>query len=485
MSLSIEQIRDNLTAAYRASCATRGFTVNAGIGSEFYNRASAIASTLADIRNEFDASLANLDARTADHDGLMLLASAYGIEPRGAVASTGSATVLVADGTTSGLVFIPDSLRLTAPSGEVYKAQVTGLVPYGTNTPVSVSFPIEAVTAGQTEVYADGTTFSLSQSILGLASTATITGLSRGADIESDDELRTAILGAEESDPNSWGWGRYARLLRGVPGVGSVFFYPCAFGPGSCGLVILAPSAATTSRAVSRATAVQAESALMTAQTELFQTEWMVPTSYTCRSAFITGDTDLFIDSVPVPEVRARVTGQSEFDYCTLTNVGGVARLSGNTRDTSALVGKTIAFMRNGRLQQHVIVTATGLSGSSFNVALIPAFVPSTGEELIAFPGVRDGASLESAILAEWGALGPGEMNPEDSPYAHRMARRPSKTVTPADIDAAFATRLVQRLGLSDGALHYADNDGVCQTPISGGNPPYLILPNGMGIYPA
>jgi hypothetical protein len=186
-----------------------------------------------------------------------------------------------------------------------------------------------------------------------------------------------------------------------------------------------------------------------------------------------------------VPEVRKRITGQTELDYCTLSNSSGVARLNGNALEPSLISGKTIAFMRNGRLQQYVISIASILSNSEFDVTLVPAFVPNVGEVLTVFPGVRDPAALESAFLAEWGALGPGEINPENSPYSDRMKRRPTKTVTPMDIDAAFANRLITRLGLSDGALHYADNDGLCQTPASAGDAPFLIIPDGMGIYPA
>jgi hypothetical protein len=270
-----------------------------------------------------------------------------------------------------------------------------------------------------------------------------------------------------------------------VPGIGSSFFYPCVNGPGTCGISLLAPTAATTTRSISTYSLEQAKAKIVSAQTELFQTDWLTPVAYTCWSAFITGDTGFFIDSVPFPDVRARISGQTELDYCYLENFSGAARIVGNCLSPLENVGKTIAFMRNGRLQQHTIQSCTVVYADTFHVVLSPTFVPDVGETLVVFPGVRDSSTLETAILGEWGSLGPGEVNTGDSPYGHRMARRPSKSSIPSDIDGSFATRFIQRLELSDGSLHYAYNGGICLTPPFPGYAPYLILPNGMGIYPS
>jgi len=125
---------------------------------------------------------------------------------------------------------IPAGLTLTRADGAAYStlADVT-LAGDGTG-----AAGVRATIPGAAGNTAPGASLSLGGAIAGVASTASaLAGLSGGADLEENDDLRTRMLQAYSAAPQGGSGDDYVRWALGVAGVTRAWCRPTAMGPGT------------------------------------------------------------------------------------------------------------------------------------------------------------------------------------------------------------------------------------------------------------
>jgi uncharacterized phage protein gp47/JayE len=130
---------------------------------------------------------------------------------------------------------IPVGQQLVRGDGVTFTVQIAATV--GLGGAVDVSATADADSTGATGAFgncAAGALMTLSQAIAGIQSTGSVsTAFVGGADIESDDSLRTRMLSAYQSQPQGGAGADYVRWALEVPGVTRAWAVGNGFGAGT------------------------------------------------------------------------------------------------------------------------------------------------------------------------------------------------------------------------------------------------------------
>lgn len=163
---------------------------------------------------------------TAESDYLERWGSIWGIARKAATVATG--TVALVSNTGSSGVTVPSGTGLVAYDGQLY----------ATTSPVTLvsGFAIanvSAVVAGTQGNRAAGQNFTLQSPVPGVSATAAASAMVGGADIETDDSLRSRLLLRISNPPQGGSTKDYEQWALEVAGVTRAWVYPLALGAGT------------------------------------------------------------------------------------------------------------------------------------------------------------------------------------------------------------------------------------------------------------
>lgn len=188
---------------------------------EVYSRAQAGAAH--GIYGAIDWLSRQLIYDTADSDLLVRWASIWGITRKAASSATGSVTFTGSNGATIAIGSV-----LTAYDGQLYQTTAIGTIASGTAV-----VPVIAQVAGLAGTRTTGQTFTLQSSIAGINSTAAAGAMTGGADIETDDSLRSRLLTRIQQPPQGGDSADYVAWALSVPGVTRAWVYSLELGAGT------------------------------------------------------------------------------------------------------------------------------------------------------------------------------------------------------------------------------------------------------------
>jgi uncharacterized phage protein gp47/JayE len=150
-------------------------------------------------------------AATADGEELDAIGADAGVSRKAATYSGGSITITGADGLT-----VPAGSKLASAGGRLYETEADALIVGGTATTT-----VEALEAGEAGDLPGNSILSFASPIVGITSTATVTvaGLTGGADEQSDEDYRAAIMAHKADPPGAGTESDYVRWMKEVPEV--------------------------------------------------------------------------------------------------------------------------------------------------------------------------------------------------------------------------------------------------------------------------
>ncbi len=160
---------------------------------------------------------------TADGDMLERWASIWGVSRKPATTATGQVTFTGNNGAT-----IPAGSELMAFDGVTYETDVNAIIASGIAI-VNVT-ALEAGIAGNRTA---GQLVSLQSVVAGVTSSVTAGELTGGANIESDDALRSRLLSRIKRQPQGGARHDYESWALSVPGVTRAWVYPQELGAGT------------------------------------------------------------------------------------------------------------------------------------------------------------------------------------------------------------------------------------------------------------
>lgn len=160
---------------------------------------------------------------TADTDMLERWASIWSISRKPATAATGTVTFTGSNGATvlAGAVLVAFDGQLYATAADVTIASGTAVA------------TVTAVTAGVKGNRLTGQTFTLQSPVAGVNGNAVAGAMTGGADIETDDSLRSRLLARISNPPQGGSKKDYELWALAVPGVTRAFVYPLELGAGT------------------------------------------------------------------------------------------------------------------------------------------------------------------------------------------------------------------------------------------------------------
>lgn len=152
-------------------------------------------------------------------------ATIWGVERKPAAPATGLISVTGVNG-----AVIPVGSTLVRSDGARYTTDAEATIASG-----SATLAVTAVDTGQTGNASASSTLSFDMPVVGVSATATVGagGLTSGADIEADEDLRTRLLARIQAPPHGGARHDYIAWALEVPGVTRAWVYPEELGAGT------------------------------------------------------------------------------------------------------------------------------------------------------------------------------------------------------------------------------------------------------------
>lgn len=165
---------------------------------------------------------------TAETDLLDRHAGWWGINRKSASSATGNITFTGTD-----TIVIDAGTIVQRADGEQFTTDANGTISGG-----SVDIAVTAVTAGQNSNTSAGVSMSLVTAIAGVDSSAVVAvgGLTGGADIEADDDLRERLRDRVQNTPHGGAQHDYVAWANEVAGVTRAWAFSAWLGPGTVGV---------------------------------------------------------------------------------------------------------------------------------------------------------------------------------------------------------------------------------------------------------
>lgn len=160
---------------------------------------------------------------TAESEFLERWASIWGVSRKAAAQATGTATFTVQAG-----ALVPSGTLLQALDGVQYQttAEATGTAP-------TYTAPVQAVVAAAAGNRAAGQALALVSPVAGVQPSTLAGELSGGADVETDDALRSRLLARIQAPPQGGAAADYVTWALQVAGVTRAWVCPQELGPGT------------------------------------------------------------------------------------------------------------------------------------------------------------------------------------------------------------------------------------------------------------
>lgn len=276
---------------------------------------------------------------TAEAEYLERWCSIWGVPRKAAAAATGSVTFAVQAG-----AVIASGTLLQALDGIQYQTTADATV-VGT----SATAPLAAVVAAAAGNRTTGQSLSLVSPVVGVQSTATAGALVGGADVETDDSLRTRLLARIQQPPQGGAATDYTTWALEVAGVTRAWVYPAELGQGTLTVRFVRDNDATLIPDAGEVAAVQAYidarrpvtaqvSVLAPAAVPLnFSISGLVPATTTVQAAVQAELQDLLLreatpgGTILLSHLRAAISAATgETDYVLVSPAANVTNTTGN-----------------------------------------------------------------------------------------------------------------------------------------------------------
>lgn len=160
---------------------------------------------------------------TAEAEFLARWASIWGVTRKPASSATGSVTFAVSSG-----AVIPSGTLLQALDGVQYQTTADATV-----TVPTAAAPVAALVPAAAGNRTTGQTLTLVSPVSGVQSSATAGALVGGADLESDDDLRSRLIDRIQNPPHGGDAHDYVTWALEVPGVTRAWCFPMELGEGT------------------------------------------------------------------------------------------------------------------------------------------------------------------------------------------------------------------------------------------------------------
>lgn len=440
--------RDQIAANYARSYALRQPLADVGPGTQPALDAATTADLLVPVYADAQAVGEATNVRGTYGARLDALAASEGLErlpARGAVgfvalqAVAGGATVLAG-------APLRDPL-----SGLRFQVTVTGVYANG------AAVPVAGIDTGPGTNLPAGTALQWLAPPVGAGQTALVveqsdgSGLSGGADVETDVELQGRIVAKRANPPSAGNDAAYQAVVRSLPNVAvqAAFTYPAIRGPGTTGVAFtLRPAQAGGSRLPNAAELALAEAALIASFPAddgilvcTLAAQAVAPVLEIAWSRSAPGWTD----AAPWPAYVA--SNKVHVDSGGALSATGF-RATTATSTTAPQAGQTIGVFDPATLtwKRKRIATVTQIvAGKSWdltfdvaNSASDTAFTPANGA--LISPWSDSLASLVAPIAAHFDTLGPGEQVATFPDPGRRQRRQPE---SPAAWPSVFSNRVL------------------------------------------
>jgi len=498
-----DQIRDDYLRTYANCLKRRGIAQpNISDGTEIYVRATALAQQIyaASVATPAVANAQMPDS--AQNDDLVRVAAQYGLALRPASGSVGALTLAASVSAPIGIVA---GQQLIDPNGLAYQVSVGGQYTVG-----GTNVPIASVDTGPSTNLLAGTVLRWVAPPPYVQPTALVAspGLSEGKGSDTYEDLRARLLERLANPPNGSNWSTATSAAEDASSaVQKAFAYQACNGPGTLHLAVVAAAAGSNyTRVVDPFTmtnvVVPAVQAQYTEGIELVVTSVQdLPTSVSfsmslpaAQTATPPGPGGGWTDAAPWPTPPAAAT------QCTVTAVSSnlaitVSALNAPVASSSApgITGSTICWVSPNDYQlytAHVVtsVDTSGYGAGPWSVTLDGPFADTTGATIpvgaFVFPDAVNMQTYVDAILAGFGAFGPGEKTNLTS-LLPRASRRPvPQSAWPYSLNAAFLKNLTNsgQEVYDAGFLWHQYTTPPLPSAIS--QAPYILTPANLAIYP-
>ncbi|MBM61361.1 MAG: hypothetical protein CL484_00250 [Acidobacteria bacterium] len=221
-----DELRDAILRQIKLAFQRRGLLANVLPGSDHYITADAIASRLALVVANNQIALEQQSPLTATGDDLDQIAGVYGVVRRPATQSEGFVKV-----STVGIAIIPAGFQAVGPGGSKFATVSVNTV---TNNDEILVQSLEAGTGANLDAGAILTWESASVGNLIQTCTVSGSGITGGADTDTDEELRERLIDRLSFTAVGGNAAFVQQLAEGVSAaVGDAWVYSAARGPGS------------------------------------------------------------------------------------------------------------------------------------------------------------------------------------------------------------------------------------------------------------
>lgn len=482
---------------------------NIGAGSDYDLKATAIGNEAAAIHAN---AVIKADAHmpdTATGDDLDRWLTAYGLSRRGAVGSHGNVTLNISAASTS----IPTNAQLTDTAGLRYQVSIGGT--YGPGAQV----PVQAIDVGAATNHANGdrlqwaTPPPFSDEFATVGALGGTDTLFDGADSEigNDEPARQRLLAKMANAPGGGNWSQIVDWAqKSNPAVQSAFDFPALLGP-STDYFCVAAAPQTTGpfgiKSKNRDVSATVVASLVVPYVQGLATEraYVVGGTVTNQpvdvavglalppapTASPAGPGGGWLDGQPWPQPIGAVGSQTPVTVAAVTSTLQFT-LNATTAPT-AFVSR-IAWLSpfEWKLYSSTVIGVSGGSGAYLITLDTP--MPGIATGGIIFPQSARQQAYVDALLAAFGALGPGEWTSNLTVKA-RAFRHPTPALAWPSNLTAVQLRAVENTGPEVEATEWIYRSatspavpGAIPTPASGiatSNTPSILVPRNVGFYPA
>ncbi len=415
-----------------------------------------------------------------------------GLSPRGAVGSVGF-IILACSTTTS----ISQGTQLTDTNGLRYEVSSSGTYNNGDLVPVDALDTGSATNhaAGDTLVWVTPPPFCNPKQLVATG------GLVDGAPEEDNETARARLLDREQNPPGSGNWPQVAGYAEAsTPLVQKAFVYPAVNGPSTCHVAVTGYTSLTSK---SRAIVSTILNNIVTPYVLGLMPEYteVVVTTTTDENADISigltlpnapsagGPGGGWIDASPWPAISGTA---NTYANVTAVSAGSVTQFTVNapTPPTDNVSHICMWDLVTGNLYRAKVLSHSGTAGA-YVITIDQPFLNLVAQNLITgengtfiFPDAVNMDTYVSTLLSAMEQMGPGEKTANASVLTRGYRHPTPQSAWPSSLNAT-QLKAIEDTGTEVLDTSYYFRSATTPTvPASVSNPPVVLIPHRIGLYP-
>ncbi len=490
-------IRDNICRTLKNGLIRRGVPdPNVGPGSDYYVLATALGNELSVVSANAIVKCDELMPDTAVEEGLLRIASLFGLSKQPASGSVGNIVLR-----NSAASPIATDAELLDVGGLRYAVAVGGTYAIGASVPIYAIATGKATNHDEDDVlrWVSAPPYCDDKVDVGVG------GLTNGDDADDDESLRARVLALLQNPPGSGNWEDVAEKAEAsAPQIQKSFVYPAIQGPGTQHVaVVAAPTDTSKERDV--------EALIMSGEVVPYVLAKLAQHSLVTTTTVTNVDTDVaFAISIPEAPTASPAgpgggwlngnpwpapDGVSTF-RCTVSAV-----TSSTVFTVDAVTPPTVGVSRvswlspyDWKLYTGLVSAVSGTSGA-YVVTLDRAFTDiATGCYI--WPASENAQVYVDAILAAYALLGPGEKSTNASALIRGFRHPTTANGWPSSLGPHLCRAISNAGDEVEDVSFYHRTDGTTTLTTAGGtvrpqvpgvvtDPPNQFIPRHIGIYRA